>query len=346
MFANSAFCPGTGILMLAVALGFPAISQAAGAARIDFSSGQVMAVSTSGGQRAVTKGAEIANGEAVVTGTEGRAQLRFSDGAMISLQPGTEFKIDNYQFSGKGGDEERGFFSLIKGGMRTITGLIGRSNRGNYKVTTSVATIGIRGTEYTAGYASDNEVLVHTGEGLVEVCTGAGCVVLGAGESGSAQKGQQPKRTELRPQLPPAQPDGNVMPVFSTGDDFASLYIPTSPMPTTGSANYSTIITQSGGATGQLSSASIGVNFGTSAVSASLAGTAYGQTFSISGSGSVAGNTMTSSLSGYGGTFCAMSCSGTVKGTFYGTGAERLGIDYEITKYMAETAKGAALISQ
>ena len=37
-------------------------------------------------------------------------------------------------------------------GLRTITGLVGRSNRDNYKVTTAVATIGIRGTEYTGAF--------------------------------------------------------------------------------------------------------------------------------------------------------------------------------------------------
>ena len=35
-------------------------------------------------------------------------------------------------------------------GLRTITGLVGKGTRSNYKLTTSVATIGIRGTDYTA----------------------------------------------------------------------------------------------------------------------------------------------------------------------------------------------------
>ena len=205
------------LLMVALAAAYPALSHSAGAARVDFAAGSVMAVSVAGAQRVVAKGSEIGSGEAVVTGSGGRAQLRFTDGALISLQPGTEFKIDNYQYSGKGDSEEKGFFSLIKGGMRTITGLIGRSNRNNYQVSTSVATIGIRGTEYTAGLnPAGSELLVHTGEGLVEVCNGAGCVLLGSGESGSVQGQQQPKRTDSRPQLPPAQPDPNVMPLFST----------------------------------------------------------------------------------------------------------------------------------
>lgn len=337
-------------LLMALAAAYPVISYSAGAARVDFAAGNVIAVSAAGAQRSLAKGTEIGTGEVVVTG-DGRCQLRFTDGAVISLQPGTEFKIDNYLYSGKGDTEEKGFFSLIKGGMRTITGLIGRSNRNNYHVTTSVATIGIRGTEYTAGI-SGNELLVHTGEGLVEVCNSAGCVLLGAGESGSVQGQNQPKRTDARPQLPPAQPDPSVMPVFSTGDILGGLLIPTSPMPTTGSATYSTIVnaspvTETGGVwtPGTLNSASVGVNFGSLTVSTSLAGTINSQAFTVSGSGSISGNTMSSSLSGSPGGVCgACSCTGSVSGTFYGTGASNVGINYSVNG--TKTFTGTALLGK
>lgn len=43
---------------------------------------------------------------------------------------------------------QRAFFRLVKGGFRTITGLIGKANQEDYRVTTPTATIGIRGTEW------------------------------------------------------------------------------------------------------------------------------------------------------------------------------------------------------
>lgn len=336
-------------LMMALAAVYPALVHSAGVARVDFATGSVMAVSTAGIQRPVTKGAEIGGGEAVVTGSGGRAQLRFTDGALISLQPSTEFKINSYQFSGKGDGEEKGFFSLIKGGMRTITGLIGRSNRNNYQVSTSVATIGIRGTEYTAGLNSTgSELLVHTGEGLVEVCNGAGCVLLGSGESGSVQGQNQPKRTDTRPQLPPAQPDPNVMPQFSTGDVLGGLYVPTSPMPTTGTATYSTILDQSTGST-QLTKASMSADFGSLSVTTQLKGNVSGLGgFDATFYSQISGNKLTPN--GFGsssGTFCGGSCSsGSVSGTFYGTGAERVGINYSLTNMSSQTASGTATLSK
>ena len=56
--------------------------------------------------------------------SEGRAQLRFSDGAYVSLQPWSEFSIRDYRFDGKTDGAERGFFGLAKGAMRTVSGLI------------------------------------------------------------------------------------------------------------------------------------------------------------------------------------------------------------------------------
>jgi hypothetical protein len=137
------------LLSAIVVLLLPAQILAAGAARLDFASGDVSARSASGAVRALSKGSELQNGDTVLTGREGRAQMRFSDGAMVSLQPQSEFSLDDYRFAGKADGEERGFFSLLKGGLRTLTGLIGRSNRDSYKLKTSVATIGIRGTEFT-----------------------------------------------------------------------------------------------------------------------------------------------------------------------------------------------------
>ena len=208
------------VLLLALATAFPLTGNATGVASIDFTAGSVTALSLSGVQRTLLKGAEVANGDTVRTGENGRAQLRFSDGALISLQPQTEFRVDEYQYSGKIDGQEKGFFSLLKGGLRTITGWVGRTNRENYKVSTGVATIGIRGTEYSAGLSSTgSELNVSTGEGLVEVCNASGCLLLASGESGFVQGANAPRRTDSRPQLLPAQPEDSLLPVYASGED-------------------------------------------------------------------------------------------------------------------------------
>lgn len=250
----------TPALLIVLATAFPVLSCAAGAANVDFAAGSVTAVSAAGVQRPLSKGAEIGNGDTIRTGEGGRAQVRFSDGAMVSLQPQTDFRVDNYQYSGTADGQEKGFFSLLKGGLRTITGLVGRTNRDNYKVTTGVATIGIRGTEYSAGLSPTGDNLtVATGEGLVEVCNGAGCVVLASGESGIVSGlGALPRRTQSHPQLPPAQPDDSLLPAYSavdtrTPDGSLNMLALTGSEPTTtlppltGTQTYSTVYGNVGG---------------------------------------------------------------------------------------------------
>lgn len=203
-------------LLAALAAAYPCVSFGAGAANVDFAVGDVRALAADGRSRPLAKGAEVHSGETIDTGN-GRAQVRFSDGAQVSLQPQTRFRIDNYRFAGKADGSEKGFFSLLKGGMRTITGLIGRSNRQNYQVNTTVATIGIRGTEYSVTYG--NSITVTTGEGSVEICNAAGCMILNSGESGYvASSNAAPVRIDGKTSLPPAQPTGPAAEFAATGE--------------------------------------------------------------------------------------------------------------------------------
>lgn len=198
-------------LALAIALAFPLHALADNAARVEFTSGDVRALAADGSSRVLARGAQVGSGDTVDTGS-GRAQMRFTDGSLVSLQPQTQFRIDQYAFAGKPA-EDRGFFSLIKGGLRTITGLVGKGNRSNYKLTTSVATIGIRGTEFSVVYG--NSINVTTGDGAVDVCNGAGCLTVSDGQSAYvADQSTPPVITEVKTDLPPPPPSnsGNLTP--------------------------------------------------------------------------------------------------------------------------------------
>lgn len=195
------------VLLASLAAAYPVIGYCSTAASVEFAAGNVVAVTPSGSQRVIGKGSSLESGETIRTGENGRVQLKFTDGALMSLQPKTEFKVDNYQFEGKNDGSEKGFFSLIKGGLRTITGLVGKGNRDNYKITTQVATIGIRGTEYAVAFTggTDGKLDLATGEGAVQVCNAGGCVIVTSGEAAVVTgANSKPARTETKPNLPPA----------------------------------------------------------------------------------------------------------------------------------------------
>ena len=112
---------------------------------------------------------------------EGRAQLRFTDDGFVSLHSETVFRIDAYHWSGKTDGTELGFFRLLKGGLRTITGKLAKINKKAYQMSATVATIGIRGTEYTM--QSNGDLVGSVTGGEIEVCNAGGCLAVAAGQS-------------------------------------------------------------------------------------------------------------------------------------------------------------------
>ena len=174
----------------------PATTQAA-VGRVDFAYGDVLGVSEGGEQRRLTRGAEINEGDTIIT-NRGRAQLRFSDGARTSLLPNSEFRVDKYDYVEEKEEESTGFFSLLKGGLRTITGAIGQLRKEAYQVTTPSATIGIRGTEYLVVLGNSASLWVADGE--IEACNEGGCTNFEGGESGFvADSNSKPIHTDQKP---------------------------------------------------------------------------------------------------------------------------------------------------
>lgn len=195
------------VLSAIIAAAFPVVSHAA-AGRVEFAIGNVNALGADGRARVLSKGAEINAGETITT-SNGRAQLRFTDGGYVSLQPNSEFKVEDYNFNGKADGSEKGFFSLVKGGLRAITGAIGHTNKTAYRVNTPVATIGIRGTEYTL-VEVDGKWLVRVGQGSVFLENQGGSLVLFKGQSAEvADEGTKPQYSDTVPSVTAAAPDGN-----------------------------------------------------------------------------------------------------------------------------------------
>ena len=135
------------VRVAAAVLGLAAAGEALAAAGwVDFAAGGATITDARGRSRAAAKGDDVDPGDTLRTGVGGRVQIHFTDGAYVSLQPGSEFAVKDYNFEGRTDGSERGFFSLARGAMRAVTGLIGRVNRNRYQIATPTATIGIRGT--------------------------------------------------------------------------------------------------------------------------------------------------------------------------------------------------------
>ncbi|MES2538580.1 MAG: FecR family protein [Pseudomonadota bacterium] len=161
---------------------------------VNYVSGAVSIAHADGRKRLIGVGSVLENGDTVQTAQDAEAVLIFTDSQRIYLKPGSVFRIDDFSFVADSPGANKSFISLIKGGLRTISGLIGKhGNEADYQLKTKTATIGIRGTEYSVVDCAggncgglpdgihvsvyDGLVLVSNEAGGAEIGTGAGAIV-------------------------------------------------------------------------------------------------------------------------------------------------------------------------
>lgn len=165
----------TGRLLAALVLCLAAGSAQAAAAKVLLVTGVATASSAGGGTRNLSKGDSVDAGEALTVGKNSYLNLGFADGGRVLLRPNTQFEVEAYDYpatpapapaTAPGATEEapapaagsgKAFFKLVKGGFRAISGLIGKKDKQDYLVRTTVATIGIRGTDYVAEICNGEE---------------------------------------------------------------------------------------------------------------------------------------------------------------------------------------------
>jgi hypothetical protein len=160
---------------------------AAPAGQITQSSGDVSVSSPRSEPKSASQGQPIESGQTVTVGDRGRAMLQFRDGQTIALKSQTIFKVDSYEYDQATPEKGESFFSLLQGGLRAITGLIGSSNRAGWKLATPTATMGIRGTDFIA--AMDQGLYLKVNSGAVSTSNSSGTTVFTAGQTGFVATG-------------------------------------------------------------------------------------------------------------------------------------------------------------
>lgn len=118
------------------------------AAKVMAVAGSAKAIDPQGHERALAKGADLYAGDKIVTADGALVQMRLNDGGYMSVRAGTELVIDRFVHDEKNASNSSFLVSLLRGGFRSITGLIGRTNPSGYQIRSATATVGIRGTDH------------------------------------------------------------------------------------------------------------------------------------------------------------------------------------------------------
>jgi hypothetical protein len=116
------------------------------AGQVILATGAVSAMGTDGKIRVLGKGSLIFSGDRVTTASKSLCVLKMIDDAKITIRADSEIIIEEYSFEGTSNDSS--IMELVKGGFRTLTGVIGSNNPSAYKVNSDLSVLGIRGTDY------------------------------------------------------------------------------------------------------------------------------------------------------------------------------------------------------
>lgn len=185
-------------------------------------SGTLAAQRADGTIKILSQKSEVAPGDTLTTEKDSYAQVKLSDGGLVTMKPNSRVKLDNYFYNDLQPEKDSLTYNLLKGGLRFVTGLIGkRGNRDAYRLNTATATVGIRGTAGGADDCTDllnpcknpedNQVLppgvyVNVTEGEIVVSNSAGSKNFAAGTFGLIALNQPPISVPVSSALPPFVP--------------------------------------------------------------------------------------------------------------------------------------------
>ncbi|MFM9881797.1 MAG: FecR domain-containing protein [Burkholderiales bacterium] len=172
--------------------------------------GAVTIIDVNGESRIAAKHAAVLEGETIRTGPDGLAQLRLVDRGILSLRTDTELALKRYSFEGSSESAGSVLMYLTRGGVRSVTGLIGKINPSAYTLETPTALVGVRGTDHETYHVPLDDgdgrgspgTYDHVHEGTTVLQGPTNTLEIKSGQSGFAGLTEQkPERLDARPPI-------------------------------------------------------------------------------------------------------------------------------------------------
>ena len=110
--------------------------------------GDVRATTGTAAPAIVAKDQRIVPGMTVTTGPGAQTIIRFDDGHVVVLNENSEFRVNQYTFDKDKPQNDSIAMQIVKGALRSVSGLIGSRNRNAFALLAPQATVGIRGTDF------------------------------------------------------------------------------------------------------------------------------------------------------------------------------------------------------
>jgi hypothetical protein len=149
---------------------------------------------------ALVTGAPVFSNQKVSTGDTARLELTFLDGTQLTIGERASMTLDTFVYDPAKGNGELGM--TVKGAFRFVSGKISKQPNTQVAVTTPVATIGIRGTDFWGGPIDGQVLGVYLIDGAVTVTNANGEQLLDAPGEGTnvTEPGSPPSPVVIWPQ--------------------------------------------------------------------------------------------------------------------------------------------------
>jgi hypothetical protein len=189
-------------LLFLVAGSLSGVAQAANTVgQVTHLSGTLIAKRADGTTKLLSVKSEVQEGDTLSTEQETYARIKFVDSGEVVLRPGSQLKVAAYSFNQAKPEADNIVLDMLKGGLRAVTGLVGKRNRDAVNFGAVTATIGIRGTHFGAlicqndcggiatvtGKPPENGLHLDVADGAIVVRNAAGQQVINAGQFGFVQ---------------------------------------------------------------------------------------------------------------------------------------------------------------
>ncbi len=190
--------------------------------------GSLVAIEKDKSKRVLKRRSPFYAGEVLKTSKNTTVKLKFTDKAIMSLRGETEFRVDSYVFNATDKSKNKIAMTLLKGGLRTVTGLIGKAKPSALSLRTPVASMGIRGTDMEVVLTPNGGINVAFWSGSGTLTNKAGTLSFGAGTgtkfaivptANTPPKGQTNQPSSMNNSVNPVPTKSEVLNVTnSTGD--------------------------------------------------------------------------------------------------------------------------------
>ncbi len=164
----------------------------------------------------VVEALPVEAGDTLTVRAQSKVQLQFDDDSLFTIPGAAVMRVDAFELPAKNAPGPgRAVYTLVDGGLRTITGRISKNPQDVYELHTDLAVVTVRGSAYAAVRCrkacagAKPGLYVRSEKGQITVANETGKLQLRPGEVGFVEApGSAPRRVDTSPFLDPVFASG------------------------------------------------------------------------------------------------------------------------------------------